>query len=203
MISSIDSPHISVLKRHRLKVLALLVAVVIGLVAFRIFLVERGSSAFRTVAITAAVGRKAPVGQFMTSSGHTANLASYIGGRKTLVWFVAGGCAGCASSIPAVAQHFRQLRDDGVHVVTLGLYGAFPNGKQGSVQLKSFGSEAAGASISRPGWTWGMASKKLTFAYDPSGTPDEYFLIAPNGNIVYQNSVPVSTLPQLLTAASR
>ncbi len=48
-----------------------------------------------------------------------------------------------------------------------------------------------------------MASEALREAYDPSGTPDIYALIGPDGRIRYQNSVPVSTLPQLLAAVGR
>jgi len=144
----------------------------------------------------------APNGTFTTPSGATATIAS-LRGKPTMVWFVAAGCASCAASIPAVAQHLGQLSSDGVQVVTLGLYGNFSSGKQGVAQLLTFGRAAAGTTITRPDWTWGMASAALSEAYDPSGTPDVYALIGPDGRIRYQNSVPVSTMPQLLTAAGR
>lgn len=144
----------------------------------------------------------APNGTFTTPSGAPSTIAS-LRGKPTMVWFVAGGCASCAASIPAVAQRLGQLSSDGVQVVTLGLYGNFSTGKQGVAQLLSFGRAAAGTTITRPGWTWGMASAALSEAYDPSGTPDIYALIGPDGRIRYQNSVPVSTMPQLLAAAGR
>jgi hypothetical protein len=202
MITSTDSPRISPFRRHRLFVFVLVALLIVSLVAVRLVVEHRGSSASGVATTTAAVGRIAPTGSFTTTSDHSANLASYIGGHTTMVWFIAGGCASCAVSIPAVAQHLHQLTGDGVQVVTLGLYGAFPTGRQGVVQLASFGSAAAGTSITRPGWTWGMASKALSLAYDPSGTPDEYFLVASDGHVVYQNSVPVSTMPQLLSKVS-
>ena len=139
----------------------------------------------------------APNGTFTTPSGAPSTIAS-LRGKPTMVWFVAGGCASCAASIPAVAQHLGQLSSDGVRVVTLGLYGNFSTGKRGVAQLLSFGRAAAGTTITRPGWTWGMASAALSEAYDPSGTPDVYALIGPDGRLGYQNSVPVSTMPQLL-----
>jgi hypothetical protein len=139
----------------------------------------------------------APNGAFTTQSGASATVAS-LRGKPTLVWFVAGGCASCAASIPVVAAHLGQLTGRGVQVLTLGLYGAFPDGKDGVRQLLSFGRAAAGGSITRPGWRWGMASESLSMAYDPSGTPDVYALIGADGHIRYRNSVPESTMPQLI-----
>jgi hypothetical protein len=145
----------------------------------------------------------APNGTFTTPSGTTATIAS-LRGRPTMVWFVAGGCASCAASIPAVASHLDQLTGAGLLVLTLGLYGDFPSGKTGVAQLLSFGREATvGQNVERPGWVWGMASKSLSIAYDPSGTPDLYVLIGPTGRIRYRNSVPVSTMGKLLAAAKR
>lgn len=143
----------------------------------------------------------APNGSFTTVGGSDATISS-LRGRPALVWFVAAGCASCAASIPVVRDHLGELGSDGVRVVTLGLWGAFPAGKPGLVQLASFG-RAAGGRLSTPGWTWGAASERLSQAYDPSGTPDVYVLIDAAGHIVYQNSVPVSTISQLLAAANR
>jgi hypothetical protein len=121
-----------------------------------------------------------------------------------MVWFVAGGCASCAASIPAVAEHFDQLRAAGLRVLTLGLYGDFAAGSKGVTQLLSFGREAAfNKPITRPGWEWGMASKSLSLAYDPAGIPDLYVLIGPTGGIRYRNSVPDSTMSELLAEAER
>ena len=145
----------------------------------------------------------APNGTFTTPSGTTATIAS-LRGRPTMVWFVAAGCASCAASIPAVASHLAQLTGAGLRVLTLGLYGDFPSGKTGVAQLLSFGRSATfGGSIERPGWEWGMASKSLSLAYDPAGIPDLYVLIGPSGRIRYHNSVPVSTMGELLAAAKR
>ena len=119
-----------------------------------------------------------------------------------MVWFVVAGCASCAVSIPAVAQHLHQLASDHVHVVVLDLYGDLGSGNSATANLAEFGRAAAGSQYANPMWTWGLASKSLSYAYDPSGTPDEYFLVASNGHIVYQNSVPVATMPLLLSKAS-
>lgn len=205
MIATSDSTLGSLSRKlpsiHRSFMFVFVVVLIVALVAMR--LVERRTESSSSSTRSVHSGKIASGGAFMTTSGHMANLASYIGGRTTMVWFIAGGCASCAASIPAVAKHLHQLNSDGVRVVTLGLYGAFPSGRQGVTQLANFGSAAAGTSMPVPGWTWGMASKTLSMAYDPSGTPDEYFLVAPNGHIVYQNSVPVSTMSQLLAMAAR
>lgn len=149
----------------------------------------------------AAVGAPAPNGTFTTANGTRETIAASLRGHTTLVWLVAGGCASCAASIPAVAQHLTQLQDKGVQVLTLGLYGAFEPGERGAAQLAAFGREAASATATRRGWTWAMPSEALSIAYDPAGTPDEYFLVNPDGTITYHNSVPVSTMARLLAAA--
>lgn len=148
----------------------------------------------------AKVGAPAPNGTFTIANGTQETIAS-LRGHTTLIWLVAGGCASCAASIPTVAQHLAQLQDKGVQVLTLGLYGAFDNGTPGVKQLTAFGRAAAGADVTRPDWTWAMPTEALSVAYDPSGNPDEYFLINPAGYVTYHNSVPVSTMPQLLAAA--
>lgn len=149
---------------------------------------------------TRGAASAAPGGTFTTIGGKPVTIAS-LRGRPAMVWFVAGGCASCAASIPAVAAHLRQLTAGGLRVVTLGLAGDFPPGKQGLSQLAAFGRAAAGGPITRPGWIWGVASQPLSQAYDPGRTPDVYALISPAGTIIYRGSVPVSTMPQLLAAA--
>ncbi|MGC8472702.1 MAG: TlpA family protein disulfide reductase [Acidimicrobiales bacterium] len=162
-----------------------------------------GSASSSTSTRTSTVGTPAPNGTYTTPSGTTATIAS-LRGKPTMVWFVAGGCASCAASIPAVAAHFHQLRAAGLRVLTLGLYGDFAVGNKGVAQLLSFGRHAAvNQSITRPGWQWGMASEALSLAYDPSGIPDLYVLIGPTGHIEYRNSVPDSTMGALVAAAKR
>jgi len=142
----------------------------------------------------------APSGTFLTPSG-TETIAA-LRGEPTMVWLVAGGCASCAASIPAVAAHFTQLRADGVRVLSLGMAGAFATGQKGLFELETFAHDAGGSGVTRPGWQWGLASRALSIAYDPSGTPDVYALIGPKGHVRYRGSVPVSTMPALLRAAS-
>ena len=142
-------------------------------------------------------------GDFLSISGTTATLTQVRGGQPAMVWFVAGGCASCAASIPAMAENITQLTGDGLMVITLGLYGDFPPGRGGATQVGEFAQAAAPGSLSRPGWIWGLASKDLSETYDPTGTPDVYLLIGPSGHVRYRGSVPVSSMPQLLAQAYR
>lgn len=141
-----------------------------------------------------------PKWTFTTLSGQTATLASERG-RPVMLWFITAGCASCAVSIPAVAQHIKQLGGDGVQVLALDLYGDLDPAPKGISELTEFARSTAGVRVA-PNWTWGLASKPLSLAFDPSGTPDEYFLLNPAGAIRYQNSVPVTTMAQLLSAAA-
>jgi len=141
----------------------------------------------------------APDGTFLTARG-TETVAA-LRGRPAMIWFVAGGCASCEASIPVVADHLGALTATGLQVVTLGLYGDFPSGRQGIADLLAFGHWAAGGDVLRPGWTWGLASRDLSLAYDPTGIPDLYVIVGPHGHIRYRNSVPASTLGDLLREA--
>lgn len=183
---------------------AVAVAVILGVVATSIAArhsTPKPRTALKSSPPAAASEPPAPNGTFTTPAGNPATIAS-LRGKPTMVWLVAAGCASCAASIPAVASNLGRITGDGVQILTLGLYGAFPPGRNGVTQLLSFG-RAAGGNMSAAGWRWGMASEALSMAYDPSGTPDVYVLVGPGGHIRYRNSVPVSTMPQLLGAITR
>jgi thiol-disulfide isomerase/thioredoxin len=146
---------------------------------------------------TAAAQRAVPGGALMLLDGRRVSLAS-LRDRPVMVWFVAGGCASCAASIPAVAQHLGAFTRAGTRVVVAGMYGAFSQGRAGTTALARFGKAAAGKAFASPAWTWGVASEPLTAAFNPTGTPDAYFLLDAAGHVTYRNSVPVSTMDALL-----
>jgi hypothetical protein len=131
---------------------------------------------------TDSPGRAAPDGTFTTLEGKRAAVSSFRG-SPALLWFISGGCASCAVSIPAVAQRLASFARARVHVLVLGLYGAFDQGARGLTELHSFGRAAAGPAFSNPAWTWGLASAGLTAAYDPEGVPDDYFLLDGAGQV--------------------
>jgi len=139
---------------------------------------------------------------FTTLSGANATLTSLRGSQPAVIWFVARGCAGCAASVPAMAYGLDQLTADGVMVITLGIYGAFPAGNAGIAELTAFAQSASADSLNEQRWVWGLASRGLSETYDPSGAADVYVLLGANGQVHYSNSEPATTLPQLLAAAA-
>ena len=153
----------------------------------------------------------APNGVFTTLDAGAAVVAKLRGkdmtvtvlrGKPVLLWFLVTSCSTCAASAPVIAKALPSLEADGVHVVGLDLYGDIRPTSQGWGQLAAWAANNAGPAWSSSEWTWGMASKALSLAYDPSGNPDVYFLIGPRGHLRYQDSVPVSTMGQLLAAAA-
>lgn len=146
---------------------------------------------------TAAVGGPAPTGTFTTVGGKPVDVASFRG-KPTVLWFVAAGCSSCTASIPAVADHLSQLHAEGVQVAVIDLYGDLGSGPAGATALAKLGTGLVGNRFAEPGWTWGTSSKALSYSYDHTGEPDIYYVIDRNGTITYRNSVPVSTMDQLL-----
>lgn len=130
-------------------------------------------------------------------NGRQVSLVAYFS-HPVMVWFVAAGCASCAVSIPAVGSQLSKFEKSGVRILVLGLYGQFGTGRGARTELAGFGKAAAGRSFANGGWTWALASERLTAAYDPAGVPDAYFLLARGGRLVYHNAVPVSTMGALL-----
>ena len=153
----------------------------------------------------------APNGTFITLNANAASATNFRGkkmtitalrGKPILLWFFVAGCSTCVASGPAISKALPSLEADGVHVVSLDLYGDISRTSHGWSQLAAWAANNAGPAWSSAQLTWGMASKSLSLTYDPSGNPDVYFLIGPHGHIRYQNSVLVSTMNQLLTAAA-
>ncbi len=151
-------------------------------------------------ASTAAVGGAAPAGVFKTVTGAEIDIASYRG-KPTLLWFVAAGCSSCTASIPALAGHLDELRADGVDVAVIDLYGDLGSGPKAAGSLRSLGQHLVGSRFDDSAWTWGISSRDLSFRYDQSGEPDVYYLVDRSGNITYKNTVPVSTMTELLQHA--
>ncbi len=152
-----------------------------------------------TRAAAASAPTRMPGAARLTQLDRRSRTLRAFAGRPLMVWFVANGCASCATSIPAVAEHLSAFAHAHVRVLVLGIYSAFGLGSHARAQLASFGRSAAGSRFTDPGWTWAVASAKLTSAYDPGAVPDEYVLLDRAGRTVYRGSVPVSTMGSLLT----
>lgn len=176
-----------------------MVLVLLAVVAAGTWAARRGgpARATRSAGGQAAAAAAVPGGTFTLPDGKQATLAS-LRGRSAMVWFVAARCASCEVSIPAVGRHLGAFTRARTRILVLGLYGQFGPGAHAAAQLASFGGAAAGKAFTSPAWTWGLASEHLTAAFDPSGTPDAYFLLDAAGHVTYRNSVPVSTMTALL-----
>jgi hypothetical protein len=106
-------------------------------------------------------------------------------------------------SVPAVSEHLTTLASHGVRVVVADLYGDLPDNAQGRDDLAAFQHQFAGDAAQSTAWTWGIASKTLSYRWDPLGEPDLYFLISADGRVRYVNSVPANTINDLIAQVSR
>jgi hypothetical protein len=158
---------------------------------------NQGSVTARNVA---TVGGAAPAGTFTTVNGATVDVASYRG-KPTVLWFIATDCSSCTASIPTVAEHLNAFRADGINVAVIDLYGDLGQGPAAAQALTQVGHKLAGSRLTDPTWTWGISSRDLSYRYDPYGAPDVYYVIDRTGRITYRNSVPVSTMSNLLAQA--
>lgn len=99
-----------------------------------------------------------------------------------------------------MAQQINRLRADGVRVEELELYhnlgGSGPD-------INSFRRTYAGKAMDSPDWHWGLASRSLSYSYDPKGYLDIYYLLDSRGHIRYISGSPASTMGALLQAAAR
>ncbi len=159
-----------------------------------------GSSAGSASAAPATVGAPSPAGTYTTLDGQTVDVAS-AHGTPTVLWFIAAGCSSCTASIPALADQLAALKADGVQVKVIDLYGDLGQGPQGATELSALGHQLAGQRFDDPTWQWAISSQELSFRYDQLGEPDVYYVLDRTGKITYKNTVPVSTMDQLLAHA--
>jgi hypothetical protein len=74
----------------------------------------------------------------------------------------------------------------------------FDNLGAGSSDIGTFGRQFAGDKFTDPDWVWGTASQALTTTFDPKSYLDVYYLINAQGQIVYYNGAPDSTMNSLV-----
>lgn len=121
-------------------------------------------------------------------------------GHPALVWFVSTWCSSCQAGTQAMAQNVARLQADGVRVDEVELYQDL--GQPGP-SITAFARNFAGAESANPDWIFGTSSASLTRTYDPQSYLDIYYLLDAQGQIVYVNGSPGSTMPQLLAAVGR
>lgn len=194
-------PTVTILRRTRLAVAAVGLATLTACGAGTVVAGSSPSATTRSAAPeVATVGALAPAGTFTAVDGSTVDVASYRG-RATVLWFIATDCSSCTASIPAVAHHLNALRADGVSVAVIDLYGDLGQGPAAARALTGVQRKLASAQVGDPAWTWGISSRNLSYRYDQYGAPDVYYVLDRTGRITYRNSVPVSTMSDLLSHA--
>jgi len=141
------------------------------------------------------VGGRAPDASFVTIQG-TVHRLSEFRGRPVMLWLFATWCDTCRAGTAALAEHIQQLDRAGLHAIQLRLYGNL--GYPGP-SVREVARTDAGPAWSSSAWTWGEASKELSFTYDPKGYVDIYFLIDRNGIIRAIGGAPNATMDQILS----
>lgn len=160
------------------------------------------NTAAQPTATPSATASPANTGPIDLVGGNTATIEQFRG-HPVMVWFVAGGCASCAASIPVVAQQLTTFAAAHAQILVLGLPADFEAGSAGLTELGQFARAVAGSALENATWSWGMASLPIERLYDPTGTADAYALLNPGGEVAYANSAPVSTIGALLQHLAR
>jgi hypothetical protein len=141
------------------------------------------------------IGATAPGGSFVTLTGAKVNLD--VERRPMLLWFIATWCGSCEVETKALVSRLEALRRRRVHVVELELAGDF-SGFSASTSLQALRHFAApyanGAGVSGE-WAWGLASARLSRAYDPRGLLDLYYLVGRNGRVIKRGQDPTGSVP--------
>ncbi len=69
--------------------------------------------------------------------------------------------------------------------------------------IADFGRQLASPASMNPDWTFGVASRQLTVAYDAPGYLDVHYRLDASGRIAYVNGSPGSTMQELLAQTAR
>ena len=139
------------------------------------------------------VGSKAPDYNFLLDNGSYADLSRYKG-HTTLLWFVATWCSTCAQGNQVLNQNYQFFKSRGIKIVELEMYNDL--GYQGPA-ITNFVSSYAPNAYSNNTVIPALAGYNMTASYDPKGYLDIYYLISPNGTVLYINGSPSYTLGQL------
>jgi len=146
-----------------------------------------------------AIGEYAPDSTFFFANGTKANLSSYKG-HEVLLWFVATWCSGCAQGNELLNSSYKEFSEHGVKVLELELYNDLGYSGENIVNfVQNFAPEAYQKRVVIPAY----ASYNMTLIYDRQGYLDIYYLISPDGKILYENASLGATLPELLSEINK
>ena len=178
------------IKKKKIAYIAV-VAVVIAVVYFAIAPSNTGHAS----SFMPPVGARAPNYEFVYSSNGTVANVSSLNGKPVLLWFVATWCSGCAVGNEMLNGNMSYFKNHGIKVVEVELYNDL--GYSGT-PIASFVSDYAPAAEKYSNFESAVSSYGLTLAYDKDGYLDVYYLIGPNGKIIYENDGSLAaTMPQL------
>lgn len=172
------------------------VAILLGL-ALAASAVAYNAAAPRAAAAEVKVGVPAPDAVFTTVQGAQRRLSQFRG-KAVMLWLFTTWCDTCRAGMDAIASHLDQVNKTGLQVISLQLY---KNLGSAGPPVADFASAFARAGHSSPNWVWGEASQEASYAYDPKGYPDVYFLISKDGVIRTISSAPNVTMDQILSFA--
>ncbi|ABW02331.1 TlpA family protein disulfide reductase [Caldivirga maquilingensis] len=143
-----------------------------------------------------SVGYYAPDSSFELINGTSVKLYDFLNhGHYVLVYFVSTWCSDCAIGLIMLSHRLEPiLQSHNVIVLVLENYNDL--GYQGE-PVNEFVSYFAGNSSKY--FTVGIASLKMTETYNPEGYPEIYYLIAPNGKIIYENTDLAGTYNSLIS----
>jgi hypothetical protein len=141
------------------------------------------------------IGARAPDGSFVTLTGAKADLSTEP--HPMLLWFIATWCESCEVETKAEVSRLATLRRHHIHVVELELAGDFSSfSPSTSLQaLRHFAAPYVKDPGSDSGWTWGLASARLSRAYDPRALLDLFYLVGTNGRVIKRGQDPTAWVP--------
>ncbi len=146
-----------------------------------------------------SVGDYAPNEPFTFANGTQSNVSAYRG-HEIVLWFVATWCSGCAQGNEVLNSSYSVLDRKGVKVIELELYKDLGySGENIESFVESFAPQAYSSNEIIPAY----ASYNMTLVYDRQGYLDIYYLISPDGKIIYINSPMATTLPDLMNEINK
>ncbi len=143
-----------------------------------------------------ASGDTAPDFTFTDPQGASHSLSSFFG-KPIVLWWVATWCTSCVEGTQIFAQqYYAQYHSAGVTFLELESYNDL--GQPGP----SIGTMAGqNGYTGQAGWIIGEGSSQGTSAYNPSSSPDLYYVISAQGNVVTQGGPLPGSFGTALSAA--
>ncbi|MGC9227681.1 TlpA family protein disulfide reductase [Caldivirga sp.] len=139
------------------------------------------------------VGDTAPNAEFTLPNGSVVSLASFRG-HYVLLYLVSTWCPDCAYGVAVLAHYVNLFESKGVYVIVLEQYDDLGySGPPITSFLSYYGGNASRYFIA------GVASLSMTKTYNPSLQLEVYYLISPNGRILYSGANLAYAYPGLIS----